>query len=91
MVTNDLSFCAPLSFAMQMIGIYIQSSVVSELIGYMVSTFVFLINASNAPTPPLSPADIPSTSSIIRQVLSVIGMPATFVAYKASRTVFAGE
>lgn len=31
----------------------------------MIGTLVFLMNALSAPTPPRSPADIPSTSSII--------------------------
>lgn len=48
-------------------------------------TLVFLIKAFNAPTPPRSPADIPSTSSMIRQLLSVIWTPATFVAYRDMR------
>ena len=42
-------------------------------------TRVFFINAFNAPTPPRSPPDIPSTSSMIKTVLSVILNPATAV------------
>lgn len=45
-----------------------------------VHTFVFLISAFKAPTPPRSPADIPSTSSMIRHVLSVMVTPSAFVA-----------
>lgn len=45
-------------------------------------TLVFLINVFKAPTPPLSPADIPSTSSIIKQVLESIFNPAAFISCK---------
>ena len=52
-------------------------------------TWVFLISVLRAMTPPRSPADIPSTSSMMRTVLSVITMLAAFVAYdnEASRMV----
>ena len=42
-------------------------------------TLVFLINAFKAPTPPRSPADIPSTSSMIKQVLWSTRTSATVV------------
>ena len=42
-------------------------------------TLVLRIRAASAPTPPLSPADMPSTSSMIRHDLSVITTPAAFV------------
>ena len=45
----------------------------------MVLTLDFLMSATNAPTPPLSPADIPSTSSMMRQLLSLMLTPAAFV------------
>jgi len=48
--------------------------------GHDKRTLVFFISAANAPTPPRSPADIPSTSSMMRHDLSVIAMPAAFVA-----------
>lgn len=44
-------------------------------------TLVFLIKALRATTPPRSPADIPSTSSIMSTVLSVIAIPAELVAW----------
>jgi len=49
-------------------------------------TFVFLISAFKAPTPPRSPADMPSTSSMMRHVLSVMVTPSAFVAWRASRS-----
>lgn len=42
-------------------------------------TFVFLTSAFIAPTPPRSPPDIPSTSSMIRHVLWVIATPVAVV------------
>lgn len=42
-------------------------------------TLVFLTSAFIAPTPPRSPPDMPSTSSIIRHVLWVIATPETVV------------
>jgi hypothetical protein len=44
-----------------------------------VLTLVFLIRTFNAPTPPLSPADIPSTSSMIKHVRVPIFISATVV------------
>jgi hypothetical protein len=44
-------------------------------------TFVFLISAFKAPTPPWSPADMPSTSSMMRHILSVMVTPRAFVAW----------
>ena len=51
------------------------------------STFVFLIKAFRAPTPPRSPADMPSTSSMIRTDLSVISTPEASVVYEKQALV----
>jgi hypothetical protein len=45
-----------------------------------VITSVFLIRAFNAPTPPLSPEDMPSTSSMINNGRPLIWTPSTLVA-----------
>lgn len=71
-------FGAVRSFAIQIIGTcdsvnnWLQDTKI-------IFTLVFLISPFSAPTPPLSPADIPSTSSMIRTVRPVISIPATFV------------
>jgi hypothetical protein len=69
---------------MQMMGIWRRDGVSVNIIfqrheNGKTGTLVFLIKALSAPTPPLSPADIPSTSSMIKHVLSVTGTPAAFV------------
>jgi hypothetical protein len=48
-------------------------------------TLVFLISTLRAPTPPRSPADIPSTSSMMRQVFESTLTPATVVLYMTER------
>jgi len=48
-------------------------------------TRVFLIKAANAPTPPRSPADIPSTSSMIKHDLEEISTPTALTDCEAFR------
>ncbi len=78
---NGLSFMAFRSLAMQMMGIYEGINQGDRFEKASQVTLVFLIKALRAPTPPLSPPDIPSTSSMMRHDLSVMAIPAAFVAF----------
>jgi len=69
-------FCRVRSLQIRIIGIYYQPRL-SQIIPRL--TFVFLIKAFRAPTPPRSPADIPSTSSMIKHVLLSTRIPPTAV------------
>lgn len=69
-------FCRLRSLQMRIMGIL---PVSYGLLDHSRLTFVFLINPFKAPTPPRSPADIPSTSSMIKQVLWLILTPSITV------------
>lgn len=76
-LSSGFNFCAPRSLAIQMIGTYnFASAPDSVMFSWGRQTWVFLIRAANAPTPPRSPPDIPSTSSMIKHELEVISAPA---------------
>lgn len=76
-LSSGFNFCAPRSLAIQIMGTYNSTSALGFAgFGWGRRTWVFLIRAANAPTPPRSPADIPSTSSMIKQDFEVISTPA---------------
>ena len=81
-LSSGFNFCAPRSLAIQMIGTYNQISALDCVgLSWGKQTWVFLIRAANAPTPPRSPPDIPSTSSMIKHDFEVISTPAALTGW----------
>ena len=68
-------FCNVRSLQMRIIGIWQSAPPLEVHSTGLLLTLVFFTSAFNAPTPPRSPADIPSTSSMIKHVLLSMRMP----------------